>query len=394
MRILILNDVAAPIGGAEIFTLRIRDELRARGHDARYLASSAFSNGAESTADHSCLGATSHLRTLNRTLNLDAYRRLRGALAGFQPDVVHVRMFMSQLSPLILPLLRSVPAIYHASTHELFCPTGHKVLPGGAVCRDDPGRVCRTCLSRPAWGALMLQRRLVARWQHVFDLFVASSDAMRASLVEHGFGPVVRVYNGVPARAPRPPLRQPQCVAYAGRLSREKGVDLLVRAFAQVAPAHPEARLLILGDGPERAGLVRTVDSLGLADRVTMTGMLERRRMEEVLDEAWVQVVPSLVAEPFGNVVAEAMMRGTAVLATGHGGPAEVVVDGETGLLVRPGDVEMMADRLGGLLGDRARAERMGALGRERAESALSLEHCVDELLEAYATVARTSVAC
>ena len=387
MRVLILNDVAAPVGGAEILTLGIRDELRARGHDARCFTSTAYLDGAATPADYACFGTTSRLRTVNRTLNPDAYRRLRSVLAEFRPDVVHVRMFMTQLSPLILPLLRAVPSIYHAAWYELICPTGHKLLREGTVCRQPAGRACLRCLSPQAWGVLMLQRRLSAHWRDAFDLYVANSDTMRRRLDEHGIGPAVRVYNGVPTREPRPPLRNPPMVAYAGRLNREKGVDVLVRAFATVVRTHPRAQLLLLGDGPDRAMLEQLVASVGLAGHVTMTGLLSRERTEDELDRAWAQVAPSVLEEPFGNAVAEAIMRGTAVIATGHGGPAEIVDDGETGLLVPPGDAGALAGALGSLLGDRERAERMGAAGRQRRRETLSLEACVDRLVGTYRDV-------
>ena len=387
MRVLILNDVAAPMGGAEILSLGIRDELRARGHDARCFASTAHLEGAPTPADYACFGTTSRLRTLNRTLNPDAYRRLRGVLAEFRPDVVHVRMFMSQLSPLILPLLRAVPTIYHAAWYELICPTGHKLLPDHTVCRQPAGRACRGCLSRQAWSVLMFQRQMWSRWRGSIDLFVANSDTMRRRLEEHGIAPTVRVYNGVPARAPRPPLGDPPVVAYAGRLSHEKGVEVLVRAFATAVRVHPQAQLLLIGDGPERARLEQLVASAGLTGRVRMTGQLSRGRTEDELDRAWAQVAPSLLEEPFGNVVAEAMMRGTAVIATGHGGPAEIIDEGNTGLLVPPGDVAALAGALGSVFDDRDRAERMGKTGRERNHIMLGLEACVDQFVDLYRDV-------
>jgi glycosyltransferase involved in cell wall biosynthesis len=384
MRVLLVNDVARPIGGAEIFTLGLRDELRARGHDARILATSAYLNGAVSPADFTCFGTTSRLRTANRTVNLDARRALRRVLAEFRPDVVHVRMFLTQLSPLILPLLRSVPSIYHASFYETVCPTGLKLLPDGSACAQPAGRACRRCLSPQAWTVLMLQRRMWARWRDVFDLVVANSDTMRRQLQAHGIGPIVRVYNGVPRRDPRPPLADPPTIAYAGRLAREKGVDVLVDAFASVARAHPKARLLLVGDGPERPRLDRLVATAGLAARVTFTGLLTRAETEAALDRAWVQVVPSRLEEPFGNAAAEALMRGTALVASDVGGLAEIVRRGETGMLVPPQDTAALATALFQLVGDRERAERLGEAGREWALDWLGRDACVDRFEELY----------
>ena len=384
MRILLLNDLARPTGGAEVFTLALRDELRARGHDARLLASRAELAGEAGTADYSCFGTTSWARTLNRVANLGAHRELARVLASFRPDVVHVRMFMTQLSPLILPLLRDRPSVYHAAWYEAICPTGLKLLPGGEVCRQPAGRVCRRCLSPQAWTALMVQRALWARWRDAFDLVVANSETTRRLLAEHGIGPIVRVYNGVAPRPARPPLTGPPTAAYAGRLSWEKGVDVMVRAFATIARGRPQARMVIIGEGPDRARLERLIAAEGLGGQVRMTGQLSRAQTEAALDRAWVQVVPSMVEEPFGNAFAEALMRGTALVAADHGGPSELVDHGQTGLLVPPRDADALSEALAGLLDDREWTERLGAAGRELALSQLTLEHCVDRFVELY----------
>ena len=374
-------------------TLDLRDALRERGHDARLLATTAYLGDARSTADYTCFGTTSGLRTANRVCNAAAHRRLRRVLAEFQPDVVHVRMFMTQLSPAILPLLRDVPAIYHAAWYETVCPTGTKLLPDGTICRRAPGRVCRGCLSPQAWTALMVQRRLLRRWLPAFDLVVANSDTLLRSLVQHGVGPAVRLYHGVAARPPRPLLAEPPLVAYAGRLSPEKGVHVLLRAFAALAALRPDARLLLVGEGPERERLERLAAAAGITDRVIFTGLLTRAETEAVLDRAWVQVIPSLLEEPFGLALAEALMRGTTVVASASGGPAELVEDGVTGLLVAPGDAQELADAIAGLLGDRRRVELLGTAGRAWALENLDRERFVDRFVELYATVIAGRVA-
>jgi glycosyltransferase involved in cell wall biosynthesis len=390
VRILILNDVAATVGGAETFTLDLRDELRGRGHDARVFASDALDGDDGSSADYACFGTTGELRTLNRVANARAWLSLRSALADFRPDVVHVRMFMTQLSPLVLPLLDGIPSLYHAAWYETICPIGLRLLPDGTICEFEPGRACRQqgCLSRRAWVALMTQRALWNRWRDVFALFVANSGAMERRLRQHGIGPTRVIWNGVPRRGPRPPLTGPPVVAYAGRFSREKGVGVLIEAFARASRAVPEASLLLAGDGPERSALSARADELGIGPRVRWTGHLGRKEMERVLDSAWVVATPSILEEPFGLAAAEGMMRGTAILASNHGGLAEIVRDGETGVLVPPRDVDALGDAIAALLSDRARCEALGAEGHAWAWEMLSRKRCVDRFLDAYEEIA------
>lgn len=369
MRILLLNDYFAPIGGAELQVARLRDLLTARGHEVRVLASRA---GAEagSDPDASCYG-TMHprLRVLTETVNPSAVRALRAALAEFRPDVVHVRMFLTQLSPLILPLLRDVPAVYHAVYYKSVCPRGTKLYPDGLVCHEPAGRAClrNRCRTPQSWVLDMTQQALWRRWRGAFDAIIGVSETVRTRLEANGIGPVEVLRNGVAPRPARPPLTDPPTVAYAGRLVEEKGPDLLLAAFARVADDHPGARLILAGDGPLRERLTAETRALGVGGRVSLPGRLPRTELEARLDAAWVHAVPGRWEEPLGNVTLEGMMRGTAMLVTAIGGPAEVVEAGHTGLLVPPGEVGPLAAALDRLLGDRALAERLGAAGRQVA---------------------------
>ena len=394
MKILILNDVAATVGGAETLTLDLRDELRRRGHDARVFASDALSPD-QSLTDYTCHGSAGPLRTLNRVANPRAWVSLRTALADFRPDVVHVRMFMTQLSPLVLPLLEGTPSLYHAAWYETICPIGTRLLPDDTICERPPGRACREqgCLSRRAWVALMAQRVLWDRWRHVFRLFVANSGAVERRLREYGIGPTTVIWNGVPRRSPRPPLAGPPTVAFAGRLTREKGLAVLVRAFAATRRAVPGARLLVIGAGPERLELERLARELGVESSVVWTGHLGRDAMERELEAAWVHAVPSILEEPFGLVAAEAMMRGTAVVASGHGGLREIVRHGETGLLVTPNDASSLAAALAALLADRERCETLGRAAHEWAWNRLSRDACVEGFVDAYRRIREESAA-
>jgi glycosyltransferase involved in cell wall biosynthesis len=364
----------------------LRDALRERGHDARLFASNARGPGGVCRADYTCLGTTSRWRTLLQTANPWAWRQLRRVLADFQPDVVHVKMFLTQLSPLILPLLRSVPCLYHVVWHRPICPLGTKLLPDGIVCESSAGAICYQtgCLPLRDWMPLMLQMKLWRRWRGVFGLIVANSAAVKRRLVAAGIEPVQVVLSNVAPRPPRPPLAPPPTVMFAGRLVREKGVDVLLRAFARVTGQIPEARLMIYGEGPERRRLEELRGELGITDNVTLLGFRPHEEMAPAYSRAWALAVPSRWEEPFGVVAPEAMMVGTAVVASRCGGLAEIVRDGQTGYLVPPGDADALATALLRLLQDRELAGDMGRAGREVALAEFSESSTVDRFVQLY----------
>jgi glycosyltransferase involved in cell wall biosynthesis len=386
MKILFVNDYAVPQGGAEILILNMRKALRELGHDARLFASNASESGNCNLADYTCRGSTSRFRTLLQSANPWAAVALRRVLTAFQPDVVHVKMFLTQLSPLILPLFRQVPTLLHVVWYRPICPLGTKLLPDGQSCYSPPGVICYRsgCLPVRSWLPLMLQMKLWRRWRGVFDLIVANSEPVRHRLIAEGIEPVEVVPNSVSPCEPRVLLPAEPTVAFAGRLVREKGVDILLRAFAKVVRQIPQARLVICGDGPERVNIEKLIAELSLASNVSMLGFRSNEEVAQVFRDAWVVVVPSIWEEPFGQVAIEAMMNGVAVISSNTGGLSGIVRHQQTGLLVQPGDASALADGLIRLLSDREAAGRMGRAGHELAMGEFGQAKMIGRFIQLY----------
>src|SRR5579864_5988276 len=200
MRILLVNDYAEPTGGAEIAQDTLREGLRRRGHEVRIFAARPRTReGGQNLADYTCFGTVSRFRTLLQAFNPWAAAGLRRVIEEFHPDVVHVRGFLTQLSPLILPLLRNVPSLHHVTWYRAICPVGTKILPDGNPCRDRAGVACcrNGCLPRRDWAPMLVQIKLWQRWKGVFRLSVTNSEEGRRLLAADGFDPVELVWNGV-----------------------------------------------------------------------------------------------------------------------------------------------------------------------------------------------------
>ncbi len=386
LKILIVQDYDTLNGGAELETLILRAGLLRRGIDARLFASSAATGGESAGADYRCYGTVGRFRTLVQSVNPGAALALRRVLRSFRPDVVHVQIFLTQLGPLIMPLLRNVPAVHHVVWYRPVCPRGTKLLPDGRPCREAYGRPClrNGCLTLSEWVPLMAQLRLYGRWRGAFDVVVTDGEGVRERLMAGGIDPVEVIVPGVVEREMRPPLGEPPLIAFGGRLVWEKGADVLLRAFARVRKRVPAARLLIAGDGPERAALERLAIDLRVERASCFLGHIPRAELERRFEGAWVQVLPGRWQEPFGLAAAEAMMRGTAVVASAGGGPSELVIPDRTGLLVPPGDIDALTGALLHIATDRERAERMGLAGRAFALEHLGAERYVDEWVGLY----------
>jgi glycosyltransferase involved in cell wall biosynthesis len=175
------------------------------------------------------------------------------------------------------------------------------------------------------------------------ELVLAPSDRIKAIYVSRGFTPslLATVYNTAPALAPVTKPASPantHHIVYAGKLSWGKGAPILVEALAAVAAAlSPQSVCLTLaGQGPLRQYLGERAEQLGLADQLRFVGQLAHVELLQLLGQADLVVVPSVVQEAFGRVALESLLLGTPVVATNRGGLGEIVEDGLTGYLVEP----------------------------------------------------------
>jgi glycosyltransferase involved in cell wall biosynthesis len=164
---------------------------------------------------------------------------------------------------------------------------------------------------------------------------------------------------------PTVPLPETPCALFVGVLERYKAFDLLADAWRRVAGEMPDATLHVVGQGtlaPLAAALVEE-----LQGRVEWTRVLTAEGVSAALDASTLLVLPSR-SEGMGRVVVEAGCRARGVVGSRVGGIPDVVADGETGVLVPPGDVEALATALVRVLSDLALAERLGVEGRTRVE--------------------------
>jgi glycosyltransferase involved in cell wall biosynthesis len=205
-----------------------------------------------------------------------------------------------------------------------------------------------------------LARRILRRAKVVIGV----SRALTETAVELGAKDARFVPNGVDVPDAVGPEAEPPEVLYAGRLSPEKGIeDLLAVADG--------LNLVVAGDGPLRSRFPQSL------------GMLPREQLYERLDRAAVVVFPSR-RDGFPITCAEALAHGRAVVATAVGGLPDMVVDGETGLLVPPRDPSALRTAIDGLLADRELRRRLGEAGRGRIAELCSWQTVIDAHVESY----------
>ncbi|MBZ5736900.1 glycosyltransferase [Nocardioides mangrovi] len=336
-------------------------------------------------------GVIPRARAAARTLWSETCRRsLARFLDDFQPDVAHVHNIYHHLSPSILAALRShgTPVVMTLHDYKLACPSYH-FLAGDEICtkcldghfRHAVETRCKGSLSSSALVALEARLHRTLHLYDPVDVFISPSRFLGEMIRSAGVYPDRLEQLGFPVDSSAIPVKKQAGgpVVFVGRLSREKGVDVLLDAMARL----PDARLVVVGEGPQRQELERHAAEVA-GGRVTFTGQVARTEALALLRSATVSAVPSRWLENLPMSVLEAHSSGVPVVVSDLGGLPELVSPEVDGLVVRSGDADALALALRALLDDPDRALELGRAGRRRVESSARPSDHVDRLSAIY----------
>lgn len=402
MRILQVNKFLYRRGGAESYLLDVVElQLRA-GHEVAAFGMDHPENPPQRYQAHlpplvqlepPPRGVAARAAAVARMVWSTSSRRgIDAVVRSFRPDVVHLHNIYHQLSPSILrPLAeRGIPTVMTLHDYKLACPT-YRFM--------DHGKVCEACLdgrfrhavqrrckdgSLGASTVLALEsavHRAIGAYDGV-GVFISPSRFLADRMAKAGVHPdrMHVLNNFVDARAVTPKRSPGGNVAFAGRLSYEKGVDVLIEAVARLGSG---VELDIAGDGPERSAL-EALAAARAPGRVRFHGQMGKDRLRALLRSAAVLGVPSRWHENQPMVVLEAFACGVPVVTSNLGGLPELVDSGQDGLVVPANDPEALAGALTHVLEDPDRGLTMGQAARAKALEAFTPEQHLKRLEALY----------
>jgi starch synthase len=324
-----------------------------------------------------------HLAGANQALGVVSTDLSMAAAAG-SADLVHSHTWYANLAGHLAALLYGVPHVATVHSLEPLRPWKAEQLGGGY----EVSSWCERTSLESAAAIIAVSNGMRSDVLNTYPAIPAG----RVRVIRNGidtaeYAPdprtdVLERYGVDPARP---------SVIFVGRITRQKGVPVLLHAAAGLDPA---AQLVLCAGQPDTPELAAEVEGLVADLRAARSGviwipeMLPKHAVIQLLSHATVFACPSLY-EPLGIVNLEAMACGTAVVGSAVGGIPEVVSDGETGLLVPPDDPAALAVALNTLVGDAARAAAMGRLGRERAVAEFGWKAVAAQTAALYAELAR-----
>ncbi|HXX58574.1 MAG TPA: glycosyltransferase family 4 protein, partial [Thermodesulfovibrionales bacterium] len=280
---------------------------------------------------------------------------------------------------------------------RFFCANG-LFMRNGRVCEDCIGRlplggVAHGCYRDSRIYTLPLAaaegfHRIRGTWSKKIDTYIALTTFGKRKVVECGLpsGKVFIKPNFL-FRPPEPSSLFGDSIVFIGRLSREKGIETLLDAFAMVQrAAHKNITLRLVGDGPLRQEIERKIANERIRN-VELTGRKGFSESMAILREARFMVMPTLCYEMFPLTTIEAFACGKAVIGSRRGAMEEIIEEGKTGLLFSPSDPRDLASKIGVMLEDEAFATEMGGNARAEFEAKYTAERNFEILMDIYRNV-------
>ena len=397
MKVLVANKFHYVKGGAERYYFELARILRRKGHS---VVPFAMEHEKNEPSEHSRFFVSrvsfeedsgNRLAKAARVIySTEARRKIEKLVAMEGPDIAHLHNIAHQLSPSILYGLkrRGVPVVQTLHDYKIVCPNYQMFVEGETCERCGAWRYYPAIFHRCMHGSTPFSlvvcveayvHRLLGTYGRLVDLFIAPSRQLLERVVAHGVDreKIVHLPYAIELEEYAPRYDSEDYAVYLGRLSIGKGLETLVRAAERAR----EVELRVLGDGPMADDLKREVESRSLGN-VAFLGYRSGEELTSIVAGARFVVVPSECFENSPLTVYEASALGKPVVGSRMGGIPELVLDGETGLLFRMGDLHDLAAKT--LLAARNPALRK-AVGQKAREEVQA--YSLDFIADKYSTI-------
>lgn len=383
MKILYVHERLGSLGGAETNALITANELGKRGHEIALLHGPSTGKG-----------EAQWFENFQPRFPLDSRRSAESAQAAlndFGPDVVYVHK-MPDLPTLQTLVDSGLPLVRMVHDHDIYCMRSYKygvfsrkictkgfgphcIFPCGAIVTRD--RVGKFPIKLVSYFDKAREIKLCQQ----FDRMLVVTNFMRGELLKNGFDPSrIEIYPPVPRMGDasiRGSFSDRNLIIYAGQIIRGKGVDVLIRALAEVKSPF---ECIILGDGNHRAYCEKLTAELKLTDRVHFKGFVPQDELKSYYRDCSVIAISSLWPEPIATIGIEVMRYALPVVAFDAGGIKDWLQDGHNGYLVPWMDHRAFAARVDDLLQNKALARQMGERGLQIANEGYDFDTYIANL--------------
>ncbi len=398
MRILLVNKYHYLKGGSEKYYFELGKLLKEHGHEVAY-----FSMRDEKNIKTGCkeyfvepvdLNNGSKLKALDVIYSKENKKKMEEALEDFKPDIVHLNNFQRQLSASIIEPMKkeNIPIIFTAHDVQAICPA--------ILMLDNKKNVCEKCLKGRYTNCIKnkcnkdsILKSIVGAVEGYYyrnnkiytkkiDYIITPSEFYKNKLIEDGMNrnKILAIHNFIDIDEYNVPKIDEGYALYVGRLSKEKGIFNLIKAFSLIE----KGELRIAGDGPEKENIIQFIVEQHLEDRVKLLGYLDKYKIKEQIRKSRFVVVPSIWYENCPYSIMETLAIGKPVIGANIGGIPELIQNHYSGFTYVFDNIEELASCMRKLLDNAELASKLGNNAKEQAKKLYSKEVYYEKILKIY----------
>lgn len=408
MRILLVHKFWRKTGGAENYFQDTAAILRANGHEVKFFTTdfpAANSSDVFVRDENVVFGAYENyldgsiLKKLTSVPEIIYSKKnkalFENLLDSFQPDIVHVFALFTTITPSILDACRerNIPAVMSCNDYKHICPN-YRLFHNGKICEACKGNkffnaALKNCCKHSLGVSVV---SAVESYVHHFSgvvknnisAFLFESKFMLEKTKEFWGDKYTYDFVGKPFDVKKfaPSSQNKNYVLYAGRLSDEKGVDVLIKAMQY----NQDIPLVIAGSGSEEEKLKQLASSLQLT-KISFKGNVQADEMKQLMSNCSFVVIPSVWYENFPYVLAEAYAYGKPVIGSNMGGIPEYIIESETGFIYNSYNEKELAEKIKQLFNDKEKTLIMGNNARVYAEAMFSTQSFFQNIMKIYTRI-------
>lgn len=398
MKILMVNKFHYLKGGSEKYYFELAELLKEKGHTVAFFSmdneKNIHTNYKEYFVKPIDLNNGSKLQALDVIYSKENMKIMEEALEDFKPDIVHLNNFQRQLSASIIePIIKKhIPIVFTAHDVQAICPAIVMLDSEKNICEKCIGGKYSNCIKNNCVKNSKLKSLLGAiegkyyRNKKIYtkkiDYIITPSEFYRSKFIEDGINEnkIEAIHNFIDINNYNLETKNNDYALYIGRLSKEKGILNLIKAFSEIK----NKKLYIAGDGPEKEKINQIIKEEKLEENIIMLGYLKQEEVKEYIKNASFIVVPSIWYENCPYSVLETQAIGKAVIGANIAGIPELVKDKENGLIYKYDDISELKEKMQQLFENKELANEYGKKAKEYAKKNYDKEEYYKKITTIY----------
>lgn len=373
MKILMVNDYKEQIAGTEVYMFTLMEGLKKNGHEVELFATDTSKQEYFSPTYNK-----SFTKYLKRLFDMRYYQAFKAMIHEFKPDIIHIHNIFNEITPSILYNLNHDAILMTVHDSRLISPVSQQTERTGKPCKEKICEGCTNCVGVKGYLYEILKKKIYRKLLKKISLYITPSKYLQSLLQEKHYLPVICLYNGI-SLLPFTKIREINQLLYAGRLTPEKGISHLLEAVKKLKENKENITLTIAGEGGYKEDLENMVEKLDIQKQVVFLGAVSSDKLEKLYKASTVILIPSIYPDNLPTVGLEALSAGRPLIGSSIGGIPEIIQEGITGFLTKPGDSESIADLVKNLIHDKKTLEKMNSECRRYAEENFAIsQHLAD----------------